>query len=107
MRKIKKGDKVILRAGKDRGRTGVVLAVLGKIPDETRVIVEGLNLVKRHLKPSQERSGGIVQQEASVHISNVAVVNPQTTKADRLGFKILEDGQKVRILKSTGAVLDA
>lgn len=107
MQKIKKGDMVVLNKGKDRGRTGLVLSVRKTVLKQARVLVEGLNLVKRHLKPTQERSGGIVEQEASIAIANVAIWNQTTAKADRVGFKILEDGSKVRIFKSTGEVLDA
>ncbi len=108
MKKIKKGDTVIVRAGKDKGRSGQVLAVLGaSCASGVRVLVEGLNLVKRHLKPTQDQAGGIVQKEASIHISNVAIWNPVTGKADKIGFKILEGGPKVRCFKSTGEMLDA
>ena len=107
MQKIKKGDMVVLKKGKDRGRTGLILSVQKAVSKQARVLVEGLNLVKRHLKPTQERSGGIVEQEAGIAISNVAIWNQATAKADRVGFKILEDGRKVRIFKSTGEVLDA
>lgn len=104
MRKIKKGDLVIVTAGKDKGRQGVVLSVakLGQ-----RVFVEGVNLVKRHTKgnPQQQVPGGIVSKEASIHISNIALYNQETGKADRVGFKILEDGRKVRIFKSTKEVV--
>lgn len=108
MKKIKKGDTVIVRAGKDKGRSGQVLAVLSaSCASSVRVLVEGINLVKRHVKATQERAGGIISKEASIHISNVAVLNPATAKADKLGFKILEDGRKVRFFKSTGEMLDA
>ncbi len=108
MKKIKKGDTVIVRAGKDKGRSGQVLAVLGaSCASGVRVLVEGLNLIKRHVKPTQDQAGGIIEKEASIHISNVAIWNQVTAKADKVGFKILEDGRKVRCFKSTGEMLDA
>ncbi len=108
MKKIKKGDTVIVRAGKDKGRSGKVLAVLGaSCASGVRVLVEGLNLIKRHVKPTQDKPGGIIEKEASIHISNVAIWNPVTAKADKVGFKILESGSKVRCFKSTGEMLDA
>jgi large subunit ribosomal protein L24 len=110
MRKIKKGDSVIIIAGKDKDRQGVVLKVLSprRHPGDFKVVVEGINLVKRHVKPDpkQERPGGIVQQEAPISISNVAIFNVAAEKRDRVGFKILEDGRKVRIFKSTGERID-
>lgn len=104
MRKIKKGDKVIILAGKDKGREGNVLSVR---PDD-RVVVEGANMVKKHVRPNPNKgeTGGIVDMEAALHISNVALVNPATGKADRVGFKVLEDGTKVRYFKSNGEVVD-
>jgi len=109
--KLKKGDSVVVTAGKDKGREGQVLAITLKkhcrVP-RLQVIVEGANFIKRHTKanPSQEKPGGIVEKEAPLDISNVAILNKVTGKADRVGFKIL-DGQKVRIYKSTGEVVDA
>lgn len=105
MRKIKKGDEVIVLAGRNRGQRGNVLAVdVGR----SRVIVEGVNVVKRHTKPNPQQgtSGGIIEKEMSVHISNVALFNPVTGKGDRIGIKELEDGLKVRMFKSTGEVVD-
>lgn len=104
MRKIKKGDLVIVIAGKDKGRQGVVLSVVKK---GIRVIVEGVNIIKRHTRgnPSTQTPGGIIQKEASIAISNVALFNKATGKADRVGFKILEDGRKVRFYKSTKEVV--
>ena len=104
MAKIRKGDEVIVRAGKDKGKRGTVLSV---DPDD-RVVVEGINLAKRHMKPNPQRgmSGGIVEKEMPIHISNVAVYNVMTGKGDRIGYKRLEDGKKVRIYKSTGEVVD-
>ncbi|HIE56396.1 MAG TPA: 50S ribosomal protein L24 [Chromatiaceae bacterium] len=101
--KIRKGDDVIVLAGKDKGKRGTVLAVL-----EDRVVVENVNLAKKHVKPNPAKGepGGIVEKEMSLHISNVALFNPVTDKADRVGFKTLEDGRKVRIYKSNGEVVD-
>lgn len=105
MNKIKKGDQVTVLTGKDRGKRGVVLRVY---PDN-RVVVEGINLVKRHTKPNPQAGigGGIVEKEAPVQASNLALLNPATQKPDRVGFKSLEDGRKVRVFKSNGEVVDA
>lgn len=104
MRKIKKGDEVIVLTGKDKGKRGSVLNVL----DADNVLVENINMVKRHTKANPQRgeSGGILDKEMPLNVSNVALFNPQTGKGDRVGFKILEDGRKVRIFKSTGEVVD-
>lgn len=104
MRKIKKGDEVIVLTGKDKGKRGSVLNVL----DADSVLVENINMVKRHTKANPQRgeSGGILDKEMPLNVSNVALFNPQTGKGDRVGFKILEDGRKVRIFKSTGEVVD-
>lgn len=104
MQKIKVGDNVILLAGKDKGRTGRVLKKL-KID---RFLVEGLNLVKKHVRanPQANQEGGILEREAGIHVSNLAILNPQTNRADRVGFKVLEDGKKVRCFKSNGEVID-
>lgn len=104
MRKIKKGDDVIIIAGKDKGKRGNVTRVL----PEGRVFVEGANMIKRHTKPNPNagQSGGIVEKEASLADSNVAIFNTATGKADRIGFRTLEDGRKVRYFKSTKEVLD-
>ena len=101
--KIKKGDHVIILAGKDKGRRGDVLRVF---PKENRVIVQGVNLVKRHMRQSQRQEGGIVQKEASLHVSNVAHVDPKTDKPTRVGFQTLEDGRKVRVSLRSGEVID-
>lgn len=115
MQKIKSKDKVVVLTGKDKGKTGVVLKVIdprGKKNAATkaaRVLVEGLNMVKKHVKPnpSQEKPGGIVEKEASIDISNVALLNPNTGKADKVAFKILEnENKKVRVFKSSGEVID-
>ncbi len=104
MKRIRKGDEVIVTTGRSKGTRGHVLQVLG----EDRLLVENVNMVKRHTKPDPGRNkpGGIVEREAPIHISNVSVFNPSTGKADRVGFKSLEDGNKVRVFKSTGEAVD-
>jgi large subunit ribosomal protein L24 len=106
MRKIRKGDDVVVITGKDSGKRGTVLRVL---PDMDKVVVENINLVKKHTKPNPQRgvSGGIIEKEMPIDVSNVMLYNPQTKKGDRVGFKTLEDGRKVRIYKSTSEVVDA
>jgi large subunit ribosomal protein L24 len=103
MKRIKKGDEVIVLAGRSRGQRGHVLQVL-----ENRLLVENVNMVKRHTRPDPSRdvSGGIVEKEAPIDISNVALYNPATGKGDRVGFRTLEDGRKVRIFKSNGEAVD-
>jgi large subunit ribosomal protein L24 len=101
--KIKKGDKVVVLAGRDKGKTGEVVKVM---PDEDRVIVGGVNVVKRHTRPTQADPGGIKEKEAAMHVSNVAVADPKTGEPTRVGFKTLEDGRKVRFAKSSGEVID-
>ncbi len=105
MRKLRKGDEVIVTAGKDKGKRGVVLKV---IQDLEKVIVENVNMVKRHTKgnPAQGKPGGIVEKEMPLHISNVAIWNTVSNNADRVGIKMLEDGQKVRFFKSNDEVVD-
>ncbi len=105
MRKIKKGDDVVVLAGKDKGRRGTVLRVM---PD-MKLVVEGVNKVKKHAKPNpmQNAPGGIIEKEMPIQGSNVALFNPVTQKADRVGIKSLEDGRKVRFFKSNGEVVDA
>ncbi|TFH39886.1 MAG: 50S ribosomal protein L24 [Lysobacterales bacterium] len=104
MAKIRKGDEIVVRAGKDKGKRGTVLSVTA----DDRVIVEGINLAKRHVKPNPQRGmgGGIVETEMPLHISNVGVYNALEGKGDRIGYKRLEDGKKVRIYKSTAEVVD-
>jgi large subunit ribosomal protein L24 len=104
MNKIRKGDKVMVLTGKDKGKQGSVLRVL----ENGRVLVESINMVKRHTRPNPARgvTGGILDKEASIHVSNVALVNPATGKAARVGFKLLADGTKVRVFKKTGEVVD-
>ena len=101
--KIKKGDKVVVLTGRDKGRTGEVIKSL---PRENRVIVQGVNLVKRHTRASQTSSGGIVEKEASIHASNVAHLDPKDNKPTRIGFKLLDDGRKVRVARRSGEVID-
>jgi large subunit ribosomal protein L24 len=101
--KIKKGDKVVVLAGRDKGKTGEVTKVN---PAEDRVFVSGLNVVKRHTRPTQADPGGIKEKEASIHVSNVAVADPKTGEPTRVGFKTLENGRKVRFAKSSGEVID-
>ena len=100
--KIKKGDKVIVITGKDKGKTGTVSEAF---PKESRVIVSGVNMVKRHTKPSQENAGGIVSKEASIHVSNVAIVDPKTGKASKIGSKTVDGGRKVRVARRSGEVI--
>lgn len=102
--KIKKGDNVVVTTGRDAGKKGSVLKVL---PKENRVIVQGVNVVKRHSKPSMTGPGGIQEKEASIHVSNVAIADPKTGKATRVGYKILKDGTKVRVAKASGEAIDA
>ena len=104
MRKIKRDDEVIVITGKDKGKRGKVQRVV----DENRLIVSGINMIKRHTKPNPNMgvAGGIVEKEAAIQVSNVAIFNPSTNKADRVGFKI-EDGKKTRVFKSTGEAIDA
>jgi large subunit ribosomal protein L24 len=102
--KIKKGDEVIVISGKDKGKRGTVVRML----QDDRLVVENINMVKKHTKPNPNRGepGGILNKEMPLHISNVALYNPATDKGDRVGFKILEDGAKVRIFKSNQEVVD-
>ena len=100
--KIKKGDKVIVLAGKDRGAEGEVVEVM---PKDDRVVVRGVNLIKKHQRQTQTEQGGIITREAPIHISNVALKDPSTGKPTRVGFKV-EDGKKVRIAKASGEVLN-
>jgi len=104
MSKIRKGDKVVVTAGRDKGKQGTVVRVV----DDQRLVVESINLVKRHIKPNPQRgvTGGIVDKEATIHISNVMLVNPATGKGERIGYKTLEDGRKVRFFRKSGEVAD-
>jgi large subunit ribosomal protein L24 len=105
MNKIRKGDDVIVITGKDKGKRGTVLS----LGDDQRVLVEGINRVKKHTKPNPMKGqpGGIVEKEMPIHVSNVALFNPATQKADRVGAKMLDDGRKVRVFKSNSEVVDA
>ena len=104
MRKIRKGDDVVVITGKDKGKRGTVLRVL----EADKLLVEGVNKVKKHQKPNpmQGAPGGIVEKDMPIHVSNVSLFNPATQKADRVGIKVLETGRKVRVFKSNGEVLD-
>jgi large subunit ribosomal protein L24 len=103
MQKIRKDDEVIVIAGKDRGKRGKVLKVLPKL---NHALVEGVNLMTKHVKATQQQPGEITKREASIHLSNVAIYNPAIKKADRVGFKILDDGRKVRYFKSNQEHVD-
>lgn len=102
--KIKKGDTVIVLAGKDKGKKGEVLRVL---PKDNRAVVQGVNMIKRHTRPTQTQAGGIVEREASIDASNLALVDPKTGEATRVGYKILDDNRKVRFARRSGEVIDA
>jgi large subunit ribosomal protein L24 len=101
--KIRKGDKVVVLTGRDKGRTGEVIAVR---PDEGRALVRGVNLVKRHQKQTPNQEGGIISKEAAIHLSNIAIADPKDGKPTRVGFKIQPDGKKVRVAKRSGAEID-
>ena len=105
MEKIKKGDDVVVLTGKDKGKRGTVLARI----DAEHVVVEGVNRAKKHVKPNPIKgvTGGIVDKDMPIHISNVALYNPASKKADRVGFKLLEDGRKIRVFKSNGEPVNA
>jgi len=101
--KIKKGDKVVVIAGRDKGKHGEVLKML---PAENRAVVNGVNVVRRHQKQSAKQEGGIIAKEAPIHISNLAIEDPENGKPSRVGYKILDDGRKVRFAKRSGEVID-
>jgi len=101
--KIKKGDTVVVTAGKDKGKKGEVLKTM---PDKSRIIVQGVNVVKKHQKQTQFAAGGIIEKELSIHISNVSVADPKTDKPTRVGYKTLADGKKVRVAKASGQELN-
>ena len=105
MRKIKRDDEIIVIAGRDKGKRGKVVRVLAK----DRIVVSGINMIKKHQKPNPQAgvAGGIIEKEASMHSSNVAIYNSATKKADRIGFKVLENGDKVRLFKSNGEAVEA
>jgi large subunit ribosomal protein L24 len=103
MEKIRKGDKVVVLTGRDKGKKGDVLKV---IPKEDRALVRGINMVKRHQKQSPRAQGGIINKEAPVHLSNLAHIDPKSGGPTRIGFKFLSDGRKVRFAKKSGEVID-
>ena len=104
MNRIRKGDRVIVTAGKDKGKQGEVVRVAGD-----KVVVSNVNIVKRHTKPNPQagQPGGVIEREAPIHISNVMLFNPATGKGERIGMKILEDGRKLRVFRSSGEAVDA
>jgi large subunit ribosomal protein L24 len=106
MNKIRKGDQVVVITGKDKGKRGTVLSM---VLESERVVVEGINRVKKHTKPNPMKgsTGGIVEKVMSIHLSNVAIFNPTSGKADRVGFKLLDDNRKVRVFRSNGEQIDA
>ncbi|CAH1659868.1 50S ribosomal subunit protein L24 [Hyphomicrobiales bacterium] len=101
--KIKKGDKVVVLTGRDKGKSGEVVQVL---PKEERALVRGVNLVKRHQRQTANAEGGIISKEAPLHLSNIALADPKDGKATRVGFKTLDDGRKVRVAKRSGELID-
>ena len=103
IKRIRKGDNVTVVSGRDKGKSGSVLRVL---QDDERLIVQGVNVVKRHMRASQTQAGGIVEKEATIHVSNVSLIDPDGGEPTRVGFRILEDGRKVRYAKRSGEVLD-
>jgi large subunit ribosomal protein L24 len=103
MQKIRKGDKVVVLAGKDKGRSGEVLSVM---PKEDKALVRGINMIVRHQKQSQSQEGGLIRKEAAIHLSNLAVADPKDGKPTRVGFQIQKDGTKVRVAKRSGEVIN-
>ncbi len=101
--RLKKGDQVIVRTGKDKGKSGEVLRML---PKENRALVQGVNMIKRHTRATQTSAGGIVEKEATIHISNLAQIDPKDSKPTRTGVKVLKDGRRVRYAKRSGEVID-
>ncbi len=101
--KIKKGDRVIVTAGRDKGKRGEVRQVM---PEDGRAIVAGVNLVRRHTRQTAQSEGGIITKESTIHLSNLAILDPKTGKPTRVGFKILDDGRKVRVAKGSGDLID-
>lgn len=101
--KVKKGDHIIVTAGRDKGKTGDIIRVF---PRENRALVQGVNMVQRHQRQSQTQPGGIVPKESTIHISNIALADPKTGKPTRVGYKTLDDGRKVRIAKASGGEID-
>jgi large subunit ribosomal protein L24 len=101
--RLKKGDQVIVRTGKDKGKSGEVLRT---IPKENRALVQGVNMIKRHTRATQASAGGIVEKEATIHVSNLAQIDPKDSKPTRIGVKVLKDGRRVRYAKRSGEVID-
>jgi len=101
--KIRKGDKVVVLTGRDRGRSGEVFEVR---PDEGRALVRGINMVKRHQKQTANQEGGIISKEGSIHLSNLAIADPKSGKPTRVGFKVMKDGKRVRVAKRSGVEID-
>lgn len=101
--RVKRGDKVVVLSGRDRGKAGEILKVM---PKESRVVVQGVNMIKRHNRPSQRGPGGIEEREAPIHVSNVAHVDPADNKPTRVGYRFLENGRKVRFAKRSGELID-
>ena len=104
MNRIRKGDRVVVTAGKDKGKQGEVVRVLGD-----KVVVSNINVIKRHTKPNPQagQAGGVIEREAPIHISNVMLFNPASGKGERIGIKVLEDGRKLRVFRSSGEAVDA
>jgi large subunit ribosomal protein L24 len=103
MQKIRKGDKVVVLAGKDKGRTGEVLTVM---PKEDKALVRGVNMIVRHQRQTQSQQGGLIRKEAPIHLSNIAIADPKDGKPTRVGFKVQKDGTKVRVAKRSGDVIN-
>jgi large subunit ribosomal protein L24 len=103
MQKIRKGDKVVVLAGKDKGRTGEVLSVM---PKEDKALVRGVNMIVRHQRQTQSQEGGLIRKEAPIHLSNIAVADPKDGKPTRVGFQVQKDGTKVRVAKRSGEVIN-
>jgi large subunit ribosomal protein L24 len=101
--KIRKGDRVVVTAGRDKGKRGEVRQVM---PEDGRAIVAGVNLVRRHTRQTAQTEGGILSKESTIHLSNLAIVDPKTNKPTRVGFKVLDDGRKVRVAKGSGDLID-
>jgi large subunit ribosomal protein L24 len=100
---IKKGDRVVVTAGRDKGKRGEVRQV---IPEDSRAIVAGVNLVRRHTRQTAQTEGGIISKEATIHLSNLSILDPKTGKPTRVGFKVLDDGRKVRVARGSGDLID-
>jgi large subunit ribosomal protein L24 len=103
MQKIRKGDKVVVLAGKDKGRTGEVLTVM---PKEDKALVRGVNMIVRHQRQTQSQQGGLIRKEAPIHLSNIAIADPKDGKPTRVGFRVQKDGTKVRVAKRSGDVIN-